>query len=588
MDEYNLRDGQAFAGTNWKTGEKESPWYPTAVKEYHRSNFYMSSNTYTSYEFNLNEKHNFLMMAGMQFETATYRSLSASALHLIVPEVISISTATGEPTLSEGLSHYATEGYFGRFSYNYKEKYLFESNVRYDGTSRFQEGNRWGFFPSFAAGWNVSQENFWDPVAPVVNSFKIRGSWGQLGNQNVSAYQDLALISISSDNLGWLPGNGQLGQVGYTNTPGLVSPVLTWETAATSNVGVNMGLLNNRLQVDFDWFERNTTNMIGPSESYPGVLGASAPKSNNAELRTRGFEASLKWKQRLQNDLSYFLNLSVYDSKSVITKYYNPANLINSWREGMEIGEIWGWSSSGMFKSQEEIDNHADQSYIYNVWNTGDLKYDDLNDDGVIDKGSNTVEDPGDQMLIGNSMPHYQFAIIGGLDYKGFDFSMIWKGTAKADRAMLGSSANAYYGFYRSRWSQPKDDHLDYYRDQPGTEFVGLYEGDANINTDAFYTRPYLDQNSSMKNQNSNSYFLADYSYIRLQNVQLGYSLPKNLISKIGVQKLRVYFSGDNLLTFDHLPKGMDPTTGAGGYRDNPGKDYRADRIYSFGINITY
>lgn len=585
VDKYDLHDGQEFTMVNWLTGENTSSWYPTQVNEYHYSDYYWSTNLYTSYEKNLNDKHNFLLMGGMQLENANFRSLDARALQLIVPDVISLSTTTGEPSLRESLTHWSTEGYFGRFTYNYKEKYLFESNVRYDGTSKFQEGKRWGFFPSFSAGWVLSNENFWEAIFPVVNTFKIRGSWGELGNQNVAAYQDLALIPISKANLGWLPEYNQLGQVGYTQTPSLVSPGLTWETAATTNLGLNMEFLEHKLQLDFDWFERNTTNMIGPSEALPGVLGASAPQSNNASLRTRGWEMALRWKQFFSNDLDYYVNFSLYDAKTVVTEYNNPTGYLGSWRAGQEVGEIWGWSSHGMFKSQEEIDNHADQSFIFNEWNTGDLKYDDINGDGKIDQGNNTIDDHGDLVLLGNVTPRYQFVINAGMNFKGIDFSMIWKGTGKRDKGNFANTDYAFYGFSRAGWSQPKDDHLDYYRDEPGTKYVGLYEGEANINTDAYYTRPYLDLPSSLKNYNYNSWFLADYSYIRLQNVQLGYTLPESIFSKVGI---RVYASGDNLLTFDHLPKGIDPTMAGGGYRDNPGKDYRADRIYSIGLNITY
>lgn len=585
VDKYGLHDGQEFTQTNWLTGEQTNSWYTTQVNEYHFSDYYLSSNIYATYELSLNEKHNFMLMGGMQFENAKYRSLDATAKGLIVPEVISLSTTTGVPSLGESLSHWATQGYFGRFTYNYQEKYLFESTVRYDGTSRFQESKRWGFFPSVSAAWNVSNESFWEPIAPVISSLKFRGSYGELGNQNVPAYQDLALIPISNATLGWLPGYGQTGQNGYTNTPGLVSSGLTWETAASTNIGLNMGFLQHKLQLDFDWFERTTTNMIGPSEALPGVLGASAPRSNNAELRTRGWELGLRWKQTLTNGLGYFVDFNLYDATAVVTKYNNPTGYLGAWREGQEVGEIWGWSSHGMFKSQEEIDQHVDQSYIYGVWNTGDLKYDDINGDGEINKGENTIDDPGDQILLGNTNAHYQFGIAAGVNHMGFDFSMIWKGTAKRAKGGKSSEDYAYFGFRRAGWSHPTDDHLDYYRDQPGTKYVGLHEGEANINTDSYYTRPYLDIGSSDKNYNYNSWFLMDYSYIRLVNVQLGYTIPKSVLSKVGI---RVYFSGDNLLTFDHLPKGLDPTIPEGGYRDNPGKDYRADRVYSFGLNLTY
>jgi len=586
-DFYGIHDGQPFNQENWLTGLRTQSWYGTQVNEYHQSNLYWSSNTYTSYEWSLNNNHNFMVMGGMQFEAAEFRGLDAQAQNLIVPEIISITTATGAPSLRESLSHWATEGFFGRLTYNYKEKYLLESNVRYDGTSRFLEGKRWGFFPSFSGGWVVSAEDFWQGISPAIGFFKIRASWGKLGNQNVAAYQDLALIQLSKSNLNWLPGNNQVGQVGYTQTPGLVSPFLTWETAASTNLGLNMGLLNDQLQVNFDWFQRNTTDMIGPSETLPGVLGASVPQSNNASLRTRGWEVALNWKDYVSEDLSYFANINVYDSKSIVTKYNNPTGFLGNWRVGQDIGEIWGWNALSLFQTQAEIDAHADQSFIFNVWNTGDVKYEDVNGDGKIDNGSNTIDDHGDRVLIGNSNPRYQFGISGGFSYKAFDFSMLWRGVAKREKAMT-SNDYGYYGFYRTGWSQPKDDHLDYFRDQPGTKYVGLHEGEANINKDAFYPRPYLDAGSSLKNQNANSRYLGDFSYIRLQNVQVGYSIPPRIASKLNLTKFRVFISGDNLLTLDHLPKGIDPTLPFGGYRGGTGKDYRADRIYSFGLSLNY
>lgn len=586
-DFYGIHDGREFGEINWLTEERTSSWVPSQVNQYHASNYYWSSNVYTSYEWNFNSSHNFMVMAGAQYETGKYRSLDAQARNLIVPDVISLSTATGDPSLREGLSHWATEGYFGRLTYNYKEKYLLESNVRYDGTSRFLAGKRWGFFPSFSAGWVISNENFWDDAPMVVNTLKLRGSWGKLGNQNVSAYQDLALIQLSKNLLGWLPGYNQTGQVGYTLTPGLVSPTLTWEDAATTNFGLDMEMFQNKLSVTYDWFERNTTDMIGPSESLPGVLGASVPRSNNSALRTRGWELSMRWKQFFNTDFSYFVGLNLYDSKAVVTQYNNPTGYLGSWLVGQEVGDIWGWSSNGLFQSQQDVESHADQSFIYNVWNPGDVKYDDLNGDGKIDNGQNTIDDHGDLMLLGNSSPHYQFGINIGASFRGFDFSMLWKGTAKRDKGM-NYNDYAYYGFRRANWSQPKWDHLDYYRDTPGTKYVGLYEGEKNINKDAFYPRPYEDNGSNVKNQTFNSRYLGNFAYLRLQDIQVGYSINNSLFTRIGLNNVRVYLSGSNLLTLDYLPVGMDPTLPLGGYARSTGKDYRADRIYSFGLNVTF
>ncbi|WP_172594507.1 TonB-dependent receptor [Mariniphaga sediminis] len=586
-DYYSSRYSRAFREENWITGELSGAWVNSEVLKIHSSDYYWTTNAYTSYERRLNEMHNFFLMAGMQYETGTDRNLRSGAKGLIVPDIVSLQTATGVPTVQESLGHWATEGFFGRFSYNYKEKYLFESNVRYDGTSRFLEGNRWGFFPSFSAGWVVSKENFWKQIIPVINTLKIRGSWGELGNQQVAAYQDLALIPISKTSLDWLPNYNAVGQIGYTQTPTLVSQFLTWETASTTNFGLNAGFLDQKLQIDFDWYERNTTDMIGPAEAKPGVLGADVPRSNNASLRTRGFELVLKWKQNLGNALSYFVNLNLYDAKSVVTKFNNPTGILSTWREGQQIDEIWGWSALGLFQTQEEIDAHVDQSYIYNVWNTGDVKYEDLNDDGKIDMGSNTVSDPGDRKIIGYSAPHYQYGIFAGLNYKGFDFSMLWKGTAKRDYGFTVDTGTNYYGWKNAVWSHPKKDQLDYYRDQPGTKYVGLYEGEANINTDAYYARPYTGKSANAKNFNINSRYLANYAYIKLQNVQLGYTFPKSFSSKMGLQNLKVYFTGENLIRVDHLPKGLDAQSVAGSYK-SPGKDYRPDRIYSLGVTVTY
>ena len=562
---------------------------PNSVRTTHYSNYYWSSNVYTSYELSLNEKHNFFIMAGSQFETARNNRLQATKKEIIVQDVPSLQTALGDASVGEDLSHWATEGFFSRFLYNYKEKYLFESNIRMDGTSRFQTGNRWGFFPSFSLGWVVSKEKFWEPVSPYVNLLKFRGSWGSLGNQNIAAYLDLALVPLQTNALSWTFNHGQARPFGYTTTPPLVSPGLTWETATTKNLGANMAFLNQRLQFDFDWFERITTSMIGPSETLPGVLGTSTPKSNNSTLRTRGWEAILKWQDRLSNDLSYFINLNLYDNRSVVTEYSNPTKHLGGWYEGKESGEIWGYTSNGLFKSQEEVDAHlaeADQSFIYGLWRPGDVKYEDLDGDGIVDNGSFTLDDHGDVSIIGNSTPHYQFGISAGINYKGFDFSMLLKGTAKRD-LYFNAWTTPYWGFMNNGQSDVMTKNFDYFRDSPGDTYQGLYMGDENINLDARWPKPYLNPRENTKNRVESTLSLADASYMRLQNVQLGYNVPLKIISKINLAKLRIYFSGDNLLTMTKLPVGIDPVA-AFGYNGGGGKTYGPDRMFSFGLTVTY
>ena len=559
-----------------------------SISSKHNNDYYWTTNVYSSYDLNMGSGHKIKVTGGMQMEQGKTRYLTNTKKDLIVQDVPSIQTAIGDLSGFEHLGNWSTQGYFGRFNYNLKEKYLFESNVRYDGTSRFSEGNRWGFFPSVSGGWAASKENFWEPIAPYVNSLKLRASWGSLGNQSVASYQDLELIPIRSSTVNWVYSNGGSRPIGYTNTPSIVSPGLTWETVTTTNIGIDMGFLEQKLQFGFDIFERNTTDMIGPAEALPGVLGSTGPKTNNASLQTRGWEIELGWKQKVSDDFSYSVNMNVYDNKVKITKYNNPNKLLSSWYEGKEVGEIWGYESNGLFQTQEEIDNHADQSFFYGTWRTGDVKYEDLDGDKVITNGTNTLDDHGDMKIIGNSSSRYRFGLTGRASYKGFDFSMLWSGVAKRDVAQHFRSygSQAYFGFVSQSWSSIHDIHLDYYRDREGDKYAGLYEGEKNINLDGWLPRPYVNTSENAKNRHTNSRYLLNGAYLRLQNIQLGYNLPSRLIDRLGLSKVRMFVSGDNLLTFSHLPKGVDPVATVGYEGNWFGTTYGAGRVLAFGITI--
>lgn len=575
---------------------------PSNIERLQHDNRYWTTNVYTSYDLSLNDAHNFYILAGMQYEKGRDNLLRGYKTDLISNEVPSLETATGTSILSEDLSHRATMGYFSRLTYNYKEKYLLETNVRYDGSYVFREGNRWGFFPSFSAGWNIHNEPFWEPLGAYVNAFKIRASWGQLGNQQASPYSDLELIPLQTGSLNWIFNYGERRPIGYTTAPGIVNRNLTWETSTTKNLGLNLAFLDNRLEADLDVFERLTTDMIGPSEAKPGVLGASVPRDNNAALRTRGWELSLRWQQAFQSGISYFVNANLFDYTSVVTEYFNPTGTLSTWYEGRKVGDIWGYTVNDLFRTQEELDRYlasTDLSYLASNWRTGDLRYEDITQDGKVNNGSNTVDDPGDMTIIGNDNPRYQYGITAGLSYKGFDFSMLWRGVAKKD-IYFYRMANIFWGFTNGWWeSTLTPDHLDYFRDKSGTRYSGLYEGEANINTDAYWPRPYLNSTEEAKNKNhANTRYLQDASYIRLQHVQLGYSFPQTITSRLKLQQLRVFFSGENLLTFSKLPDGIDPVApvgfpegGSGNYYGTAGSGrltYGADRIYSFGLTVTY
>jgi len=413
---------------------------PSSITKNKSHTNYQSYNIYSTYEWNMREAHNFKVMAGFQHESNSYDWLQGSKKDLITPNIPSITTATGEQTAADNMTHWSTLGYFARLNYNYKGKYLFEANIRYDGTSKFAKGNRWGSFPSFSAGWNVSHEEFWkSSLSKYVNSFKIRASWGRLGNQNTSAYQDLALLDVNS-RLSWII---NANRPGYVTGPNLINPELTWETSETINIGADFGFFNNRLQAAVDIYQRMTFDRLGPAEALPAVLGAAMPQKNNAELRTRGWDLSLSWRDNISKDFSYSVTATLFDYTTVYTKYNNPTGILSSIYEGQKSGEIWGYKTIGLIQTQEqadEINRTGSQAYISGqVWNKGDVMYADLDGDGVVNKGKNTIDDHGDWHIIGNTTPRYQFGLTLAAAYKGFDVRAFFQGTGKRDLWLSGN-----------------------------------------------------------------------------------------------------------------------------------------------------
>jgi TonB-linked SusC/RagA family outer membrane protein len=552
---------------------------PSSIRKYKSHTIYNATNLYTSYRLDLRNRHHFMFMAGYQQESSSYDYLTGQKTEMITPNVPSLTTSTGVMQTGDELSHWATQGYFGRMTYDYLGKYLLEFNTRYDGTSRFADGKRWGLFPSLSLGWNVSQEEFWKPVASYVDGFKLRASWGSLGNQDVSAYQDLQLLGVNR-NLAWIL-NGN--RPAFTTAPNLINPNLTWESSKTTNVGVDLGFLKNRLQLTFDYYQRMTFNRLGPARALPAVIGAAIPNENNSELRTRGWDMLLTWKDKINKDFSYSVTAMMFDYKSVVTKYNNPTGILTTDYTGRESGEIWGYETVGLIQTKEQADQintSKSQNFINSqVWRTGDVMYRDLNGDGVINNGKNTVADHGDIKIIGNSTPRYQFGLTLTANYKGFDFSGFLNGTAKRDLWITG---NMFWGFQNWNFSILYPHHTDYYRDTEGSTYSGL-----GVNKDAYYPRPYSQASQYSKNQQVQTRYLQSGAYIRLKNLQLGYTVPKTLIDHIGLSRARVYFSAENLFTSTKLPIGLDPETANLGEFGN-GNTMFSLAVYSFGLNVSF
>jgi len=569
---------QIANGTIGNIGSAMSGSYESLAMSY-----YSLANALTSYEKTIGN-HYLKALIGYEQETNYFRGLYGSKMELITEEIPSINTALGEVTLSDAISHWATQGIFGRINYNYLEKYLFEFSARYNGSSRFPQKSRWGFFPSVSAGYNISKENFWTPISSYVNMLKIRGSYGSLGNQNVANYLYLSSVPVNSNLAYVLDGQRPV----YAQIPGIISGDLTWETVTTLDLGLDAGFLNNRLGLVFDWYNRITTDMFGPSETLPAVLGTGVPYRNNAELSTKGFELSLSWKDRISSNLSYNVNISIGDSKSVILKYKNENERLDTWYEGKDIGEIWGFVTDGIIQTEGE--EMPDQSKYYSTWGPGDMKYKDLDGNMILNDGTRTLSDHGDLTVIGNSSPRYNIAITAGMNWKGFDFNMFWQGVGKRDYSP-NSQTNLFYGFVPG--GSPGSEStlvkgspsLDYWRPADDTSILGP-------NTDSYFPKPYFTSELN-KNRIIQSRYVLNAAYLRLKNLQIGYTIPQKLSMKVHLYKARIYFSGENLLTLTKLPKVLDPETTiasdpAFGGNENAGAVYPISRNLSFGVNLTF
>lgn len=382
---------------------------------------YYNFEVYSEYTHSFKEKHNLHVLVGSQiedFKRQTHNLYRDGIILNSKPEV-DLTTGLGSngsvvsPTVGGQRSEWGLVGFFGRLNYDFEGKYLFEGNLRYDGSSRFRKNNRWKLFPSFSLGWNIAREEFFIPLQDVVGMLKLRASYGTLGNQNTNNwYQTYQTIKLNIAGGTWLQ-NGI--KPNTSSAPSLVSTELTWETVETYNIGLDWALFNNRLTGSFDYFVRNTNNMVGKSPELPAILGTDVPVTNNTNLRTSGWELNIGWQDRLSNGLSYSATFLLSDSRTKITKYpNNPTGLIESYIAGRYTNEIWGYETYGIARSDEEMQEHlanVDQSSIGSNWAAGDVMYKDKNNDKRISAGSKTLSDHGDLTVIGNSTPLFTIYI---------------------------------------------------------------------------------------------------------------------------------------------------------------------------------
>ena len=478
--------------------------------------------------------NNFKLMLGYQQEDATSRWHNGSREGFQFPQYTELNAGSDEFQKSGGSKNeVALQSVFGRFNYDFSGKYLFEANLRYDGTSRFAKANRWGIFPSFSAGWRISEESFWEPIKSTINNLKIRSSWGQLGNQNVTgfypAYQTISM------NFPYISDKSVIDGAGVST---LVNENLIWETTTITGVGVDMDFFN-KFNLVADYYYRKTHDILLKLD-IPPTIGFGAPFQNSGIMENKGWEVNLSYRDKVK-DFNYQVSFNLSDVKNKILdlKGQDQTSLIAN-REGHAFGSFYGYEAIGYIQKD---DYDSSDKYLgatqFKGYGLGDIKYKDqltvdTDGDGIPDAGDGEIND-ADKVVIGSSIPRYTFGMNLYGEYKGFDISLLLQGVGKLKGYLAGQAIQPFY-----TGGTALEMHKDYWTED-------------NIN--ATFPRLYF---NGTNNTQPSSFWLKDASYLRFKNIQLGYSLPHTVIKKLSLNNIRFYFSGDNLLTFDKFWKGYD------------------------------
>jgi TonB-linked SusC/RagA family outer membrane protein len=541
-----------FSGDDWVNNES-------------RMNRYNVLNIYGEYKFpTLPAKHDLNLVGGFNQEEGNFRFIGARARQLISPLVPNIGATVGNQETFGSEEDFSLRGAFYRLNYIFDDRYLVEFNGRYDGSSRFPQESRFGFFPSVSAGWRISEESFMQNVS-WINNLKVRASYGQLGNQIIrNGNNEVYYPSIATLGAGYSPYQFGSGLIPFVSAPGLVSPSLTWESVISQNIGLDVSLWNNKLDASFDVYTRDTKNML-MNVLYPDILGTDAPKENAADLRTRGWEASITWRDRVSKDFSYDVTLALSDAIATITKFENPTGAINNtFRVGQQLGEIWGYETAGIFQSDDEVAAAPNQSRIGNNWRAGDIQYADLNGDGIISPGSNTVDDPGDRRVIGNRSPRYSFGIDNNFRYKNFSLNVFFQGIGQADHWPSSGNWTWFFPFNAG--------HVERYF---------LTDTWSEDNRDAYFPAAHISTNDK-KNLQEQTRYLQNAAYIRLKNLRFGYDMPTEIMNRIGMQRAQIFIAGMNLWEYSPIRKPLDPEAIQGG-----AIEYPMQRIFTLGVNLS-
>lgn len=559
---------RSYLGTSWTSLDTNHSASTQVTKRRQTGDLY-TVNLFADFNKTFAQKHTISGVLGYNQEYYRVNYLQANGSYLMSSDVpyVHASELAAIP-VSEYDQENATRGVFGRINYNFSDRYLFEVNGRYDGSSRFPKNDRFKFFPSFSGAWRVSEEPFMAQTKSWLNSLKIRGSYGSVGNQPSDNYPTFATMGV--DKLYYMFGGSAMS---YVKNPALVPESITWEKVTTINGGLDVIVLNNRLEFGLDVYQRKTSDILLPGQERPALLGTAVPNENVGTLKANGWEISLKWRDRLSNGFSYGVGVVLSDAKTKVVKYtanelYNLGTKANgqvNMYQGMTLGEIWGYETDRILqKGDIEFDangkfvgftftNPDGTPFVQNPgalatenetnksqWYPGDVLYKDINGDGKVNMGKNTVDDHGDLKIIGNSTPRLRYSLNLDAAYKGFDLTVFFQGIGKRDvwldgGAYWGDGAGSRY-MYDNSWTP----------DRTNARFPMYGVGG--------------------QNRYAQTGYLISGAYLRLKQVVLGYTLPKSLTSKIKLDRVRFNLSAYNLFEITDIPSFYDPDQISNGY----------------------
>lgn len=588
---------QPYYVANWSFPKKAAFTTKDFLERTYVSKITNTYNAYFDYLFDIQKQHNFAIKVGANAEDLRYdsQSVEVNGVQDLEHPTLNLTDGKNEGIVDESLRHRATAGFFGRINYNYKEKYLLELNGRYDGSSSFRTGKQWAFFSSASAGYRISEEKFWTNIKPYVPTLKVRASYGSVGNQALASWYPY-ISTMATETVGWV--GTDMNNVSTTTTPSAVNPDMTWEKIRTLDIGFDAGFFNNELNVTFDWYQRRNVGMLVAGNEivrYAGI--AVAPLENGGDMKTNGWELQIDYNHAFNKDFAIYGTFTLSDAKSEITKWNNTTGALNSWYKGKKLGEIWGFETDRYFNSSDVNQDGTlktgtpDQSYLQNGsfrFGAGDIKYKDLNNDGKIDTGKGTIDDHGDLKRIGNQLPRYEYSLRVGAMLKGFDVEVLLQGVGKRD---MWSTSSLFIPHAAGAQMNIFENQLDYWTES---------------NQNARFPRPYINGafgslsglpgNSGCNNFAPQTKYLNNLAYLRVKNFTVGYTLPQNLTRKIFVEKLRFYFSAQNLFTFDHIDGVMDPECTGGSSKSYTngmdmtmaGRAMPFNRQWSCGLQITF